>query len=699
MRGSRRGSVAFAVLLAVGCDSSINPSDVSELGPPIRVAVTTKAVSLIVGQERQLSVAGSDPQVTWQSDNSATVTVSPTGLVSARAAGVAHVIVREKSAADTTTVTVLPPLDGVQFVVDTVNVAVGRSVKLVFRGVDLSGAPIDSLNFSGAEIQWRSTLASIAAVDSAGLVSALAIGRTEIVLSVDGKLDTATVNVVPVAVASVVISAPAEFSISAGSSYRVSAVAKDDEGNDLPDRPFVWSTSDGTVASISPSGLVTGIRPGSAKISVTAEGQSANFVVIVPPPPIASLTVSLAQPTIPTRQTTQAIAVARDASGNVLTGRVVTWSSLNPTVATVSSSGFVTALVEGSATIRATVESKTADVELTVVAMPPQPATANVSVMLDSIKIVAGQMTQCHFIARDAQGNVLSGKTASWISMNPAIATLSSTGVATGVSAGSVVVQATVDGITGQASLTVTNPTAPAIPNGPTPGPGVLASHDFEDGTLGPFYNPWGHGIDLVSDPANGGHGKVARLHYAGSANQDANLALLPKSTFSIGLGDSVWFRGDFLLSSNSAGTQRKLLYWEWSNDVTWGFQHPFSMVVNSFGPQMAVQNYPHQSFEPEGTSWLPVNITAGVWHTLKVQMKVNTSFAAKDGVLRVWFDDTLVFDNKTMSWTDPAWTEDPSTYKWVQWQVGQQTQNVSSAYDEYRYWDNVTFSKAPIGP
>jgi hypothetical protein len=64
--------------------------------------------------------------------------------------------------------------------------------------------------------------------------------------------------------------------------------------------------------------------------------------------------VSPAAPSIQVGATVQLAAVTRDANNNVLTGRAITWSSSNTTVATVSASGLVNALVAGSSTITAT---------------------------------------------------------------------------------------------------------------------------------------------------------------------------------------------------------------------------------------------------------------------------------------------------------------------------------------------------------
>jgi hypothetical protein len=91
-----------------------------------------------------------------------------------------------------------------------------------------------------------------------------------------------------------------------------------------------------------------------------------------PPPstPVASVSVSPG-PTVDLAvgATTQLTATARDAQGNVLSGRTIIWSTTAQGVATVSN-GLVTAVAVGSAQIRATSEGKTGDVTITVTTYP-----------------------------------------------------------------------------------------------------------------------------------------------------------------------------------------------------------------------------------------------------------------------------------------------------------------------------------------
>ncbi len=83
---------------------------------------------------------------------------------------------------------------------------------------------------------------------------------------------------------------------------------------------------------------------------------------------VSSVAVTLATPSIPLGTTgDQATAVLKDASGNVLVGRTVTWQSSTTTVATVSATGAITTVGAGTSTITATSEGQSGGAQLTVV--------------------------------------------------------------------------------------------------------------------------------------------------------------------------------------------------------------------------------------------------------------------------------------------------------------------------------------------
>jgi len=149
---------------------------------------------------------------------------------------------------------------------------------------------------------------------------------------------------------------------------------------ELTDRTVVWGTSNAAVATVSGSGVVTAIGVGSCTITATCEGVSAAVAVAVVASPAAVATVTVSPATLPlsTGGTFQVSAVVKNASGQVLLGRTVTWGTANAAVATVSAdsgddnhTATVTAVGAGGPTnITATCESVPGAVAVTVTAAP-----------------------------------------------------------------------------------------------------------------------------------------------------------------------------------------------------------------------------------------------------------------------------------------------------------------------------------------
>src|SRR6266542_3024841 len=165
-----------------------------------------------------------------------------------------------------------------------------------------------------------------------------------------------------------------------------------------------------------------------------------------PPTPVASVTVTPAAAAV--GATVQLTATTKDAAGNVLTGRTVTWTSSNTTVATVNAAGLVTGAAAGTATITATSEGKTGTAAITVTT-----PVASVTVTPTPAAVVVGQTVQLTATTKDAAANVLTGRTVTWASSAPGVATVSGTGLVTGVTAGTATITATSEGQSGTAAI------------------------------------------------------------------------------------------------------------------------------------------------------------------------------------------------------------------------------------------------------
>lgn len=129
-----------------------------------------------------------------------------------------------------------------------------------------------------------------------------------------------------------------------------------------------WSTSDASVATVSETGLVTGVKAGTAQITVTTVdgGFTDTVTVTVKDVPVSSVSISQGDAASVVRDNTlQLTAVVGPENA---TNKAVTWSSSVPSVATVDQNGLVKALSRGVTTITVTTVdgSHTASITITV---------------------------------------------------------------------------------------------------------------------------------------------------------------------------------------------------------------------------------------------------------------------------------------------------------------------------------------------
>src|SRR5204863_2960225 len=176
---------------------------------------------------------------------------------------------------------------------------------------------------------------------------------------------------------------PATAQVFEGKTAQLTATPRDASGNALSGRTVTWASSNTTVATVSASGLVTGKVAGTATITATSEGQSGTSAITVVHVPVASVTVSPASASVTAGTTVQLTATPKDASGNALSGRTITWSSSNTAVATVSPSGLVTGVVAGSATITATSEGQSGTAAITVTPPSAGPTFGHVFIVTE----------------------------------------------------------------------------------------------------------------------------------------------------------------------------------------------------------------------------------------------------------------------------------------------------------------------------
>ena len=285
----------------------------------------------------------------------------------------------------------------------------------------------------------------------------------------------------PTPVVTTVTVAPASASVTISGTSTLQATVKDQNGTVMTGQPVSWTTSNAAATTVGSSGVVTGVAAGSATITATSSGKTGTSSVTVtagppPAPVVTTVTVAPTSASVVAGATTTLQATVKDQNGNVMTGQTVTWSSSNAAAATVSVSGVVTGVAAGSATITATSSGKTGTSNITVTASPPPaPVVTTVTVAPTSASVIAGATTTLQATVKDQNGNVMTGQAVTWSTSNAAAATVSASGVVTGVAAGSATITATSSGKTGTSAITVTTPSG---------GGTILFQENFEDANL-----------------------------------------------------------------------------------------------------------------------------------------------------------------------------------------------------------------------
>src|SRR5438309_5185705 len=154
--------------------------------------------------------------------------------------------------------------------------------------------------------------------------------------------------------------------ITVGQSANASASALDQFGTAIATGTVTWTTGSSAIASVSASGVVTGVAAGQTEVIANAGGKEARAPVNVIPVPVVIVTVTPTTATVGVGGTQQLTATTLDGNSNVLTGRVVAWTSSDPSRATVNGTGLVTGVAAGVVNISATSEGKTGMAQITV---------------------------------------------------------------------------------------------------------------------------------------------------------------------------------------------------------------------------------------------------------------------------------------------------------------------------------------------
>lgn len=222
-----------------------------------------------------------------------------------------------------------------------------RQLKPVFTPADASNQ----------NVTWKSSSDAVATVSSDGLVTAVQEGTATITVTTEEGSKTATCQVTVkkkvIPVTSVSLDKTI-LTLTEEETYRLTATI---DPADATNQNVTWTSDDTAVATVSSDGLVTAVQAGTATITVTTEdgGKTATCRVTVKMKeiPVTDVFLDYAEATLTEGDTLQLTATVSPADA---TNQNVSWESSDTFVATVSDSGLITAVSEGTATITVTTE-------------------------------------------------------------------------------------------------------------------------------------------------------------------------------------------------------------------------------------------------------------------------------------------------------------------------------------------------------
>jgi uncharacterized protein YjdB len=339
-------------------------------------------------------------------------------------------------------------------------IEVGESAAATASGTDQNGASIGV-----GTVTWSTGSSSIATVTSSGVVTGVAVGQTQITATVGAKQASQSITVVPATIASVQIT-PENGSLTVGQSLQLTATAKDKRGNPVPGRTVSWYSSDLNVLGGTTNGntaTVTGIGAGTATVTATVDSVSgtATFTVASANAGVVSrIDFVPASVSLVVGQSDTVVATPRDASGNPISGKTVTWGTSDGAVVGGTATGNLAVLQgvgAGSANVTASVDGITGTLAVVVTAAGPKPV-ASVSISPASAIIAVGATLPMVATIRDAQGNILTGRTVAWATSNAAVAGGSAAGNVAeiqGLAVGTATITASSEGVTGTATVAV----------------------------------------------------------------------------------------------------------------------------------------------------------------------------------------------------------------------------------------------------
>jgi uncharacterized protein YjdB len=390
------------------------------INPPVLTLRRTNTRDLVATARNNQNTIITNRTFRWSSSNSSILSVDQSGKVTAIAPGNVVVTATVDQTVGSANITVTDiPIGSCSLSPTSSKVTVTQSVQPTLVVRDTANNVIPS---QGRPIVWTSSNEIVATVSNTGLATTRKAGTTTITASPAENAQVtcnASLEAVDPRILQVVIQ-QRTGSLRLGIPRGFSAALLDSTNSQVPaGRITTWSTNTPTVISITSAGIVTGLSLGTARVIATSEGVADTVQLSVTNVPVDKVTVSPVQISIQEGSTTQLRAVVTDSTGREVSDRPIEWLTSDPTKATVSNTGLVTAIAAGAVNIGATAETRLG--QSTVIIQQTPVDTIVVNLPDTTFRVNRGETSAFAITLRDSRGNTLRNRNVVVTSDKPGI--------------------------------------------------------------------------------------------------------------------------------------------------------------------------------------------------------------------------------------------------------------------------------------
>jgi Bacterial Ig-like domain (group 2) len=252
----------------------------------------------------------------------------------------------------------------------------------------------------------------------------------------------------------IVSATPRFFQLGTTQQFTATGLYSDNSSRDIT-VDVTWKSSDSAVATISDKGLITAVTLGSTQITATLSGIT-SAPTTLPVVTIKSVSIEQKSPLkILVKGTQQFTAMATFSDNSQEDATLLSkWASSAPTVATISATGSATANSAGSTNITASLYGVTsAPLNLVVSNPSTSPMISSIAIsrgVVANLAVGSTQQFKATAISTDGSTADITAQ-ATWASSDQSVATVSSTGVVTGIAPGQTDITAFYEGVTSAA--------------------------------------------------------------------------------------------------------------------------------------------------------------------------------------------------------------------------------------------------------